>query len=201
MTLLSSRRAGQHAIIFADPGVIGDPLSGDDTPSDLSRGPLEALSELHAHTLRQCATLRQLVLHVAGCGCDAQARQAAENALGYFDVWAPRYFKDEEEDLFPALLESMAGSDAVCLQDLTSGMAQQHRSLETMWARLREQLAGIASGHGSILDSAEVEAFVTLNQGHIEREQTELLPMAARLLTDDALAQVWTSMRKRHGAA
>jgi hemerythrin-like domain-containing protein len=93
----------------------------------------------------------------------------------------------------------MAGSDPVCLRELTSGMAQQHRTLRTLWAQLRQPLADVASGHGSLLDSAQVEAFVTLHHSHVEREQSELLPMAARLLTDEALDQLWKSMRERHG--
>jgi hemerythrin-like domain-containing protein len=38
-----------------------------------------------------------------------------------------------------------------------------------------------------------------LYRSHIEREQAELLPMAERLLTDEAMEQVWASMRLRHG--
>jgi hemerythrin-like domain-containing protein len=67
-----------------------------------------------------------------------------------------------------------------------------------MWWHLRKALAAVANGQHALLDSAEVEAFAALNQSHIEREQTELLPMAQRLLTDDALAQVGASMRERH---
>jgi hypothetical protein len=181
--------------------MIGSSFPDVETPSAELDGPLEMLSRLQGHTLRQCATLRRLVLYLAECGCDEQARRAGESVLRHFDVCPSLYYSDEEEDLFPALLESMAGSDPVCLRDLTSGMAQQHRTLERMWGRLRESLAAVASGQRSSLDSAEVEAFVTLYHSHIERERDELLPMAARLLTDEALGQVWASMRKRHDAA
>jgi hypothetical protein len=161
-------------------------------------GALALLTDLHARTLHQCASLRRLAHDLAERGCDDQARSAAETLLRYFDVIPPRYYSDEEDDLFPALLESMAGSDAVCLRDLTAGMALQHRVLETMWGRLRKALAAVANGQHTLLDSAEVAAFAALNESHIEREQTELLPMAQRLLTDDALAQIGASMRERH---
>jgi len=163
-------------------------------------GPLAMLSQLHARSLRQCATLRRLALYLSECGNDAQARRAAETVLRYFDVCAPRYCADEEDDLFPALLESMAGSDALCLKELTSGMAQQHRTLERLWARLRPAVAAVAAGDASGLDSHEVEAFATEYHSHVEREDSELLPMAARLMTDEALQQVWAAMRQRHGA-
>ena len=164
-----------------------------------SEGPLEMLSHLHARTLQQCESLRQLALGLAEHGCDEQASRTAETLLRYFDLCAPQYCSDEEEDLFPALLESMAGSDAVCLRDLTSEMARQHRALEAMWQRLRKPLAALAGGQSAALEGAEVQAFAALHRSQIEREETELLPMAARLLTDDALEQLRGSMRKRHG--
>src|SRR5215208_3877598 len=156
------------------------------------------LSDLHARTLHHCAMLRQLAAHRAESGGNEQIRRDAESLLGYFNVDVPRYYSDEEEDLFPALLESMAGSDAVCLRDLTHAMTREHRGLEAMWGRLRTSVAAIAGAQQCLLDSGEVEAFVALNQSHIEREEAELLSMASRLLTDEALAQLWTSMRERH---
>lgn len=43
--------------------------------------------------------------------------------MRYFDT-AARHHEDEEQDLFPALLESMAGSDAVCLRELTASLCE-----------------------------------------------------------------------------
>ena len=176
----------------------GGNLPDASSPSVKPEGPLEMLSHLHARTLQHCEALRELVLRLDERGCDEQSRRAAASVLRYFDVCASQYCSDEEEDLFPALLESMAGSDAVCLRDLTSAMAQQHRTLEMMWQRLRKPLAAVAAGKDAAPDNGSVDVFVALYHSHIEREQIELLPMAARLLTDDALKQVGKSMRKRH---
>ena len=49
------------------------------------------------------------------------------------------------------------------------------------------------------LSSQAVEAFVTLYERHIEREESELLPMAARLLSDDELDRIGRAMRERRG--
>jgi hypothetical protein len=38
--------------------------------------------------------------------------------MRYFDVAARQHHEDEEQDLYPALLESMAGSDAICLRQV-----------------------------------------------------------------------------------
>lgn len=161
-------------------------------------GPCEMLSRLQARTLQQCATLKRLAEYLGECGSDDEARHVAGTIVRYFDTCQPRLFADEEEELFPALLESMAGSDPVCLRELTAAMAREHRTLELSWARLRNALAAVMRGEGAGLDRSEVDAFVSLYQSHIEREQSELLPMAQRLLTDDALADVSASMQKRH---
>ena len=46
-----------------------------------------------------------------------------------------------------------------------------------------------------------MDDFAELCQRHIEREESELLPMAARLLTNDDIARVGQAMRKRRGIA
>lgn len=172
-------------------------VPGFPTPAAGPEAPLEMLAACHDRMARQCATLRRLVPHLAQHGSDDAARTAASNVMRYFDTSAVHHHQDEEVDLFPALIESMAGSDAVCLRDLTQGLVQQHRELEALWQRLRKVLAQVAAAEPAALSADDVEAFVGLYERHIERENTELLPMAARLLSDDALAAVGRAMRER----
>jgi hemerythrin-like domain-containing protein len=159
--------------------------------------PLQRLATCHQRLGQQCAALRRLVPQVAGHGVDAQAREAAAGVLRYFDRTTPQHHADEEQDLFPALLESMAGSDAVCLREMTQGLAADHRALESAWGRLRAALQRVAAGESVALPAAEIEAFIALNEAHSAREDDELLPMAARLLDDAALARIGETMRAR----
>ena len=161
--------------------------------------PLEMLSACHPRVERQCATLRRLVAHLATRGADADAAAAAAAVLRYFDSAAKDHHADEEQDLFPALIESMAGSDATCLRDMIAALEGEHRALETHWQRLRPVLQGIAAGQALPLASADVEPLTGLYVRHIAREEAELLPMAARLLGDDALERVGRAMRERRG--
>jgi hemerythrin-like domain-containing protein len=161
--------------------------------------PLEMLEACHRRVERQCATLRRVVPHLSANGADAQARDAAQAVMRYFDTAAPRHHADEEEDLFPALLESMAGSDAVCLREIIQGLCDQHRELERRWAGLRRDLVRVASGQGSTLSLDDVEAFVALYEGHIAREENELLPMARRLLADAEIDRIGRAMLDRRG--
>jgi len=161
--------------------------------------PLAMLAECHRRVEDQCATLRRLVPHLACHGSDQAATEAAQAVLRYFDLAAPKHHADEEVDLFPALLESMAGSDAVCLRDIIAALQADHVAFDARWQSLRATLTQVAAGQAALLDGAAVEAFAEAYAGHIAREEGELLPMAGRLLDDDTLARIGQAMRRRRG--
>ncbi|MCW5634063.1 MAG: hemerythrin domain-containing protein [Rubrivivax sp.] len=163
--------------------------------------PLAMLGECHRRVERQCATLERLVPHLAAHGSDAAAREAAEAVLRYFDQAAPNHHADEEQDLFPALLESMAGSDAVCLREIITSLRADHRELDHRWAALRRTLQAVAAAQPATLEAADVQAFAALYARHIEREEGELLPMADRLLGAGELERIGHAMQRRRGLA
>jgi hemerythrin-like domain-containing protein len=159
--------------------------------------PLEMLAACHLRMADQIATLQRLVPHLIEHGSDAEAQTAARRVLRYFDTSARDHHADEEDDLFPALIESMAGSDAVCLRGIVSALGAEHRELEARWQRLRPVLQQVAEGEAVRLDADEVQAFAGHYQRHIAREEAELLPMARRLLTDSELDRIGAAMRAR----
>ncbi len=173
---------------------------GHSAPSAGFEVPLEMLAACHLRVQSQNQTLQRLVPHLAAHGADVQAREAAIAVMRYFDTAAQHHHEDEELDLFPALLEAMAGSDAVCLRELTAALVADHRALEAGWRRLRRVLEQVAAGTAATLAADEVQAFVGLYDRHIAREEAELLPMAARLLDDATLDRIGLAMRSRRGA-
>ena len=179
--------------------LVTNSIPGFSAPTAGFEVPLEMLSACHARIERQCATLRRLVPYLAKHGAVFDARSAAANVMRYFDTSAKHHHADEEEDLFPALIESMAGSDPVCLRELTALLTAEHRELEAHWQDVRAVLERVAAGENVLLDAHAVEAFVGLYERHIEREESELLPMAARLLSNDELDRVGRAMRERRG--
>ncbi|MBP6465304.1 MAG: hemerythrin domain-containing protein, partial [Rubrivivax sp.] len=137
-------------------------IPGHAAPAVGFEAPLEMLSACHHRVERQCETLRRLVAHVASHGPDDDARVAAAAVMRYFDTAARDHHADEETDLFPALVESMAGSDAACIRELVDSLTLDHRALESRWQRLRVMLQSIAAGDPVHLDSAYVESFIRL---------------------------------------
>lgn len=162
--------------------------------------PLEMLAACHLRVQDQCATLLRLVPHIAANGPDRPAQEAATAVMRYFDTSARHHHEDEERDLFPALIESMAGSDAVCLRGLIAALTNEHRELEQRWKALRAVLAQVANGQAAALAQNDVDHFTGLYERHIAREEAELLPMAQRLLSDAELDRIGLAMRKRRAA-
>lgn len=175
-------------------------LPGHHAPAVGFEVPLEMLAACHGRVQSQCETLNRLVAHLGSHGADLQARQAAVAVMRYFDTSAKHHHADEEVDLFPALLESMAGSDAVCLRQLTTSLTAEHRELEQRWGDLRRQLEQVAGGQAALLAADEVTEFVGLYERHIAREESDLLPMAQRLLSDEELDRIGLAMRVRRNA-
>ncbi|WP_395702011.1 hemerythrin domain-containing protein [Aquabacterium sp.] len=175
-------------------------LPGHSAPAAGFEVPLEMLAACHGRVQAQCATLRRLAAHLARQGVDQQAQDAAAALMRYFDTSAVHHHADEEVDLFPALLESMAGSDAVCLRQLTASLAAEHRELEQRWRDLRRRLEQVTRADATTLPDDEVHDFIDLYERHIAREEAELLPMAGRLLSDAELDRIGQAMRARRGA-
>ena len=172
---------------------------GFSSPAAGPEAPLDMLAACHTRVEKQCRTLERLQVHLHQHGSDAPAQEAADAVLRSFNSAAKHHHEDEEEDLFPALLESMAGSDAVCIRELIEALEDEHRALESSWARMRTPLMAVAQGQAALLTTQEVGDFVNAYRTHILREDTELLPMAERLLGSDALARMGQAMRERRG--
>ena len=175
------------------------PFPGFSAPAAGPESPLEMLAACHERIRHQCATLLRLPLHLATHGADEEARAAAAQVMRYFDTSGKQHHQDEEEDLFPALIESMAGSDAVCLRDITQALLADHHVLETGWVALRDGLMKIVNGGNALISTSDVETWVAHYEQHIQREEDVLLPMAARLLSEAALEHIGRAMCARRG--
>ncbi|MFA6972268.1 MAG: hemerythrin domain-containing protein [Gallionella sp.] len=128
-------------------------------------------------------------------GCDAQVQQAAQGILRYFDTAGQFHHQDEEENLFPAL-RNCPDVDAALLERLLS----DHQVLLASWNALRPVLAQLAEGQDVTLAAALVEKFIASYTAHINVENTQLLPMAARLLSPQQQDSLGRKMSERRGA-
>ena len=97
-----------------------------------------------------------------------------------------------EDLVYPALVESMAGSDAVCLRNLTGNLTRERDELDRLWR------AAILPGLlAKAPDDTGVRVWITDFESHLRQVDEELLPMVPRLFDDealDALAQACESL-------
>jgi len=158
--------------------------------------PLDRLSAWHRLGERQFDVMRWL----AGDGASPPVvvRNTAQGVLRYFDLTVTVHHRDEEDDLHPALLESMAGSDPVCLRELAEAATLAHRAIEADWRALRPAIVALSRGEPATLAPAAIDALVASCQASFAHEDRELLPTAQRLLDDAVLAQLRERFDERH---
>ncbi|MDD2720873.1 MAG: hemerythrin domain-containing protein [Gallionella sp.] len=160
--------------------------------------PLEMLRACHGKILRQCDTLQKLADHLLSHGCDTQAQQAAQGILRYFDTAGKLHHQDEEQDLFPSLRAS-AGSEKQRVDELLARLLSEHVEMLAAWDDLQPVLALLADGQLAKLRKDTMERFVVSHTRHVALENTELLPLAARLLDSRRLEAMGRNMAGRRG--
>lgn len=174
---------------------------GGHAPAASTEAPLEMLLACHHRIRHFCDLLQRLEAHVRD-GKDArQAQEAATSILRFFNIAAVDHHADEEDDLFPALMESMAGSDPVCIREMIARLTHEHRQLDAAWATIEPELQRLERGERVLLSTDAVHAFAVAYDDHIRLEEEELLPMAERLLGQHDIDRIGRAMRLRRGIA
>ncbi|UGA39749.1 hemerythrin domain-containing protein [Chromobacterium haemolyticum] len=80
-----------------------DTLSSAAAPS--FEQPLEMLQACHDKIRRFCDQLDQLPSYIEQHGVDEAARNTIDGLVRYFDLAGPAHHSDEEDELFPLILE------------------------------------------------------------------------------------------------
>jgi hemerythrin-like domain-containing protein len=132
-----------------------------------------------------------------------EERSALEAALRYFKTAAPRHTQDEELSLFPRLRQS-DNPDAHTALVRVESLEDDHRRTETMHAQADRLCRRWLDG-GSIA-KADAETLHQLLHDlraiyarHIDLEDKELFPLAARVLHASQIAQIGIEMAQRRG--
>ena len=112
------------------------------------------------------------------------AKRTAESASSFFRKAVYAHHADEENALFPAVLESAASAqERKTVETAIHLLTAQHRNLEALWETLEPDLKKVAKGSSQSLDVASLQALVTLYQEHAEYEENVFLPLAEEILS------------------
>lgn len=159
--------------------------------------PLRVLRVAHDKMRAHLGALKRLASNLPLHGADDQARAVAREALRYFDTWALLHHEDEERNLFPMVLAATPSGAGPQVKALIEVLEREHKQLSAGWQSLRAELARVAEGSMADVNVEWVAAYECLYEGHLEREEAQLLPLAARLLNKDQLLEVGAAMSLR----
>lgn len=162
--------------------------------------PLEMLEDFHQVMRRHARALCAL----ADC-CEApgfpshEQRETALAIVRCFDEAAHRHHRDEEEDVFPAMVKAVPSDELNALRDLLFRLRRDHRQLEAQWAPLSRMIAAIAQGHRTPLLPAHAAEFAATLERHLALEDSQLWPLARRLVDKRLTEHVALRMAWRRG--
>jgi hemerythrin-like domain-containing protein len=163
--------------------------------------PLGLLTDCHRRIEYFLAVFAAIADRAKGGPLTEAERVDLNMALAYLTAAASRHTADEEESLFP-LLRASSHPDATRVLELVSRLEHEHRLADEhhrvvdILARRWLQLGGL--GTGDIRDfDAHLAALRDLYESHIRMEDSEVFPVAGRLLSPPSSARC---ARWPHGA-
>lgn len=171
------------------------------TPAPDFTQPLDLLSACHRRINGFIDMLLRLPEHLLQHGADADAIQAAERALKYFNSSGQHHHEDEEQDLFPMLREAAqsAGNGEILM--LLEDLLAQHAEMNQAWQDLRTCLVALTRGEADGAIEARVRHFAELYRKHIPLEENFALPYAERTLSSHQIENLGKCMARRRGIA
>lgn len=154
--------------------------------------PLELLKACHTRILHYADLLMKVNTHISSKGIDQEALAAITRIHHYFSTAAVYHHQDEENDLFPMLID--IDRDAATL---IQSLENEHIELDRLWLKIEEKLL-----NPEIIPSDEYfknhcHQFLNDNQRHIDKENKQLLPMAERYLSLEQLSKLGKDMAVR----
>lgn len=152
--------------------------------------PMELLGACHDNVRRFTGQLAQLVKMQDENRLDENAKILATQILRYFDQAAPHHHADEEENLFPALLEL----NDPTLHANIKRLYQEHQQMAAAWQILRPQLIKLQNEQAADLSSAT--AFCQQYEQHALFED-ELIYPHSQHLQPETLKQLGLLMAER----
>lgn len=175
------------------------PWPGFSSPGAGFEDPFALMLACHERVQRTLRLLQKLQAHVHAQGNDAQAKEASQDVLRYFDKAAPLHHEDEERHVFPQLLLRKQPE----LTALVVRLQQDHQRMTALWKLARQPLQALALGLQTSLSPADdqaLNAFAGLYADHIRDEESMAYPQVQAVCTPEQLKHMGTDMAARRGA-
>lgn len=160
--------------------------------------PIEVLDHFHDAMRRHARALCGIADACEAPGFPSPAeRRAALEIVRCFDEAAFQHHRDEEEDLFPALVHVVPSGELNAVRALVFRLRRDHRRLEALWAPLSRMVSAIARGHRVPLVPAHAAEFAVALERHLAYEDAQLLPLARRVMDSRVAQRMGARMARR----
>ena len=164
----------------------------------LTASPLTDFSHCHEGIVARLNTFAALPELMEAA---TRARQIAQETLTFFRTAVFDHHKDEEKDLFPAVLaHATPGAERLEVQGMVDTLIAEHRHIEALWLALEPQLEKVAKGADVNFNSAATHELVNRYRAHARFEEERLLPLAQTILGRQSadLAELGLALHTRH---
>ncbi len=160
--------------------------------------PLADFSHCHEGIVARLDTLATLPSLIDAA---ARARQIASDTLSFFRGAVFDHHKDEEKDLFPAVLQhATPGAERIEVQAMVDTLTAEHRRIEALWLGLEPQLEKVVKGADIAFNAAATQELIERYHAHARFEEERLLPLAQTILGRHSgdLAELGLALHTRH---
>ncbi|MFN7997566.1 MAG: hemerythrin domain-containing protein [Bryobacteraceae bacterium] len=175
-------------------------IIGAKPESDFSN-PIGLLTDCHRRIERFLSVLVQVASDAQGRALSAGQRASFETALRYFREAAPKHTADEEDTLFPRLRQ-IDNDEARAVLAQVSALQEDHIRADCDHAEV-DKLGRqwIDSGTLPVSGAARLSTLLgelqRMYAGHIEVEEREVFPVAARVLAAEERLAAGKEMAER----
>jgi hemerythrin-like domain-containing protein len=162
--------------------------------------PLGVLSDCHRRVEKFLSILVAIANLPPGSPPDQAQKAALAAALDYFRNAAPKHTADEEESLFPRLRRVAGARELELLQRLEAdheGARADHDTIERIGRRWLEH-SSVPASEGAEYAAAAAR-LAAMYREHIELEETQVFPVAQRVLTPSEQRALGVEMAARRG--
>jgi len=135
---------------------------------------LVPLSHDHHHALVEARRLGR-----AAEGMDTERCEAAADFIRFFSTETVRHFREEEEQLFPALVGQEDAAEPLLVQALL-----EHQRIHALVGRLEHALAA------DKVDAATMRELAELLEVHVRLEERQLFPLIEQVVSPDVLSEL-----------
>ncbi|MFK7966912.1 MAG: hemerythrin domain-containing protein [Burkholderiaceae bacterium] len=161
-------------------------------------GPSAQFLGAHADTMQALEKLQLLVQVTPRLSLELRQKIADDTIRALWPL-VSQHHQDEEQLLFPQMLKRANGQqERAIVESYIERLTREHREIEHVWGKIRPVLAKLSNGSDVELSADHCYALVQFYRTHTQFEETIVLPMAARLLTQGDQDAMSLSLALRH---